>query len=77
MEVVAPALDQPVVQNCTGVPVSSCNGNGGSSCTKVNGCEVVAHFVCVITYGRGVSNAQLAVAVSAPALDQPVVQEGA
>ena len=77
LAVVAPALDGAVVEEGAGVVGAGGDGGGGAAGAEVDGGEVVAHLVGAVAAAGGVAEAELAVAVAAPALDGAVVEEGA
>ena len=75
--VVAPALDGAVVEERAGVVAAGGDRGGGAAGAEVDGGEVVAHLAGLVAAVVGVAEAELAVAVVAPALDGAVVEQRA
>ena len=75
--VAPPALDGGVVEQRAGVVAAGADGGGGASGAEVDGGQVVAHLAGAVATGVGVAEAELPVAVVAPALDGGVVEQGA
>jgi len=77
LPVVPPALHAAVVEDGAHVLVPGTDGFGLAPGSEVDGGEVGAHLVGVVAPVSSVPLAKLAEIVRAPALDAPVVQDGA
>ena len=75
--VVAPALQYSAVQDCAGEMCPCFYRYRGPPRAEVDRSEVVTHLVRTVSNSGRVPYPQLPVAVVAPALDAPVIQQGA
>ena len=75
--VVAPALHPIVVQQSAGVRGAEGDVAGGAASAEVDGGEAVAHLVGAVAGVAGVAEAELAVVVTAPALQAVIIQDRA
>ena len=66
---ITPALDRAVIQQCAGMRVSRRDLRRGFSGPQIHGRQVCAHFIGTVAAIVRVANAQLAIGVSTPALD--------
>ena len=73
----SPALQDAAVEDRAGVCRACLYRYRGPAGSEVCGSQVIPHLVRPVADGGRVADAKLAVAVVTPALDAPVVQEGA